>query len=134
MILDRTLTFVEDPTALTLGVQGDVVDLRRADNSQFSGGMIHVAITLDGSFTGDIQIDLMSHSAEDVSLGLVHDSVYVANALALPGTVIRMSVNSGGQDVGQFLGIVGVSGTIGLITAALALDVDTAKTFPDAVN
>ena len=134
MILDRTLTFVEDPTALTTGIQGDVIDLRRADSSQFSGGVMHVAITLDGAFTGDIQIDLMSNSIEDVAAGLVHDSVYVANAQATPGKVIRMAVNSGDNDLGQFLGIVGVSGTIGLITAALALDVDTVKTFPDAVN
>ena len=135
MILDQTLTFVENPLAVTAALLGDVIDLKVAGSAQFQGGVMSVAITLSGAFTGDLQLDLMTHSAVDVDSGVVIDSIYVPNAEALPGLVVKMAINSNSPDLLRYVGIVGVSGTVGLITAGLALDVDSGtKAFADAVN
>lgn len=135
MILDQSLTFVEDPTVVAAGLIGDVIDLDVNDNNQFSGNVISVAITIAADITGDITFDLTSHTAATIAGGVIHDSITIPAAQALAGKIIRMAVNSNGPDVQRYLGII-IAGTpsVGTITAAIAEDVQGWKPFPDAAN
>ncbi len=133
MILDKTLTFLEDPTVVAAGLLGDVIDLKRGDNGQFQGNPIYVGLTIAADITGDLKVDVMSHSAAAVGSGQVIGSIEVANANAKAGTSHRIAISS--AHAGRYVGIVGVTGSVGTITAGLALDVDSAnQAFPDAIN
>lgn len=133
MILDKTLTFLEDPTAAAVGLLGDVIDLKRDANAQFQGNPIYVGLTIATNMTGNLKVDVMTHTAEDVTLGVVIGSIEILEAEALAGVSSRIAISS--ANCNRYVGIVGVTGTVGTITAGLALDVDSFNsTFPDAVN
>lgn len=133
MILDKTLTFLEDPTVVAAGLLGDVVDLKRASNAQFQGNPIYVGLTIAADITGDLKVDVMTHSAAAVGSGYVIGSIEVLNADAKAGTTHRIAISS--ANAARYVGIVGVTGSVGTITAGLALDVDSFnKDFPDAIN
>lgn len=133
MILDRTLTFLENPTVVVAGLMGDVVDLKRNANAQMQGNPIYVGLTIATDITGNLKIDVMTHTAEDVTGGVIIGSIEVLEAEALAGTVHQLAISSG--QCNRYVGIEAITGTLGTITAALALDVDSFnKDFPDAVN
>lgn len=133
MILDKTLTFLEDPTTVAAGLLGDVIDLKRENNAQFQGGPIYVGLTIAADVTGNLKVDVMTHTTAAVGSGIVIGSIEILGAEALAGVTSRIAISS--ANCSRYVGIVGVTGSVGTITAGLALDVDSFNAaFPDAVN